>query len=200
MRSGQSPRVSLLQERVNNGSALTTSAPAMQLGVSGGEGGVDLAFRRRRSGHGAASLARRVRFLHLGDNALGSHELFGFTSRAITLARGTSSDSSYRRLGISSIVDDADPVRLPPGRARLATSPSLTGSPPCLKTIGIVEVALFAASAAGAVRHDHIDLAADEIGGQCEPIIVALCPAVFDRHVLSFDVAGFAQSLAERAA
>src|SRR5436305_2270114 len=43
------------------------------------------------------------------------------------------------------------PVRLPPGRARLATSPSATGSPPCLQTIGIVEVALFAATAEGGV-------------------------------------------------
>ena len=70
-----------------------------------------------------------------------------------------------------------------------------------MKTIGIVEVALFAASAAASRRpsHDHIDLAADEVGGQCgQPIIAALRPAVFDRHVLSLDIAGFAQSLAER--
>jgi len=38
------------------------------------------------------------------------------------------------------------PVALPPGRLRLAASPSLTGSPPLVKTIGIVEVAAFAAS------------------------------------------------------
>jgi ABC-type uncharacterized transport system substrate-binding protein len=38
------------------------------------------------------------------------------------------------------------PVRLPPGRARLATRPNSTGSVPLLKTIGIVEVALLAAS------------------------------------------------------
>ena len=50
-----------------------------------------------------------------------------------------------------------------------------------------------------AVVDDHVDLAADEIGGQCgQPIIAALRPAVFDRHVLSLDIAGFAQSLAER--
>ena len=91
-------------------------------------------------------------------------------------------------------------MRLPPGRARLATRPSSTGSPPTMKTIGIVEVAFFAASAAGsAARHDHIDLAADEVGGQGgQPIIATLRPAVFDRHVLSLDIAGFAQSLAER--
>jgi hypothetical protein len=39
------------------------------------------------------------------------------------------------------------PVRLPPGRARLVTSPFSSGSSPLRKTIGIVEVALFAASA-----------------------------------------------------
>ena len=39
------------------------------------------------------------------------------------------------------------PVRLPPGRARLATKPDRTGSPTLVKTIGIVEVACFAASA-----------------------------------------------------
>src|SRR5438067_7603684 len=37
---------------------------------------------------------------------------------------------------------------LPPGRARLATKPSPTGSPTAIKKIGIVEVALFAANPA----------------------------------------------------
>jgi hypothetical protein len=38
----------------------------------------------------------------------------------------------------------------------------------------------------------------DEIGGQCGQLIVmTLRPAVLDRHVFSFDVAGCAQSLAE---
>jgi hypothetical protein len=39
------------------------------------------------------------------------------------------------------------PVRLPLGRFRLLTSPSFIGSPPIPKTIGIVVVAAFAASA-----------------------------------------------------
>ena len=48
------------------------------------------------------------------------------------------------------------PVRLPPGRARLATSPSSTGSSPTMKTIGIVVVAALAASAAaGEECGDH---------------------------------------------
>jgi hypothetical protein len=41
------------------------------------------------------------------------------------------------------------PVTLPPGRLRLATRPYWTGSPPEAKTIGIVEVAVLAARAAG---------------------------------------------------
>src|SRR5215813_15396318 len=41
------------------------------------------------------------------------------------------------------------PVILPPGRLRLATRPTLTGSLPETKTIGIVAVAAFAACAAG---------------------------------------------------
>src|SRR5262249_10301341 len=43
------------------------------------------------------------------------------------------------------------PVTLPPGRFRLATKPSLIGSSPIVKTIGMVVVAAFAASAAGVV-------------------------------------------------
>ena len=75
--------------------------------------------------------------------------MFGFTSRAITLACGTSSDSSSRRFGVNSSVSKLTPVRLPPGRAKLATKPNSTRSPPSLKTIGIVEVAPFSASAVG---------------------------------------------------
>jgi hypothetical protein len=41
------------------------------------------------------------------------------------------------------------PVALPPGRLRLVTRPSLTGSPPVAKTIGTVVVTALAASAAG---------------------------------------------------
>jgi hypothetical protein len=61
----------------------------------------------------------------------------------------------------------AAPVRLPPRRARLATRPSSTGSVPTTNTIGIVEVAFFAASSCwgSSTRGDDLDVAADEIGG-----------------------------------
>ena len=143
---------------------------------------------------------RARRFLHVSDDALGDSRLFGFTSRAITLAWGTSSDSSSSRLGISSTVRMLTPVRLPPGRARLATRPRLDRVAADDEDDRDRRGCAFRRECRrGAARHDHVDLAADEVGGQCgQPIIVTLRPAVFDRHVLSLDIAGFAQSLAER--
>ena len=71
----------------------------------------------------------------------------GFTSSAIRLDWGTSSESSSTHFGVSSGVMYVTPVTLPPGRARLATKPSVTGSPLPVKTMGIVEVAFFAGRA-----------------------------------------------------
>jgi len=51
---------------------------------------------------------------------------------------------------------------LPPGRFRLATTPNSTGSLPIEKTIGIVVVAAFAASAAGPVAGTDREL--DAVG------------------------------------
>ena len=76
--------------------------------------------------------------------------LFGFTSTAITLASGTSSEISSIRFGISSTLRMVTPVRFSPGRARLSISPVSTASLPVVKTIGIVEVAVFAARAEAA--------------------------------------------------
>ena len=92
------------------------------------------------------------------------------------------------------------PVTLPPGRLRLATRPNATGSPPAAKTIGMVVVAAFAASAA-AVPPATITAtrrrtrSAASAGSRS---ILALRPAVFDRHVLALDIAGFLEALAER--
>src|SRR5262249_21386511 len=51
-------------------------------------------------------------------------------------------------LCVNSTVKKLIPVRLPPGRARLVTRPSLTGSSGTPKTMGIVVVAALAANAA----------------------------------------------------
>jgi hypothetical protein len=70
----------------------------------------------------------------------------------MTVALGTSSCSSESCFGSKSTPNQLTPVMLSPGRARLATRPSLTGSPPLAKTIGIVVVAALAAIAEGVSR------------------------------------------------
>ena len=54
-----------------------------------------------------------------------------------------------QRFDPSSTPNTVTPVRLPPGRLRLVTSPTSTGSNPIMKTIGIVVVVAFAAGAEG---------------------------------------------------
>ena len=76
---------------------------------------------------------------------------FGLTRKPITAAFGTSSWSISSRLGASVLYRKLVPVRLPPGRFRLDTRPSLTASPPIEKTIGMVAVAALAASGAAAL-------------------------------------------------
>jgi NAD(P)-dependent dehydrogenase (short-subunit alcohol dehydrogenase family) len=68
-----------------------------------------------------------------------------------TAARFGSLDTKYS-FGPTSTANTLTPVRLPPGRFRLATSPICTGSLIVVKTIGIVAVAAFAACAAGVVN------------------------------------------------
>ena len=65
------------------------------------------------------------------------------------VALGTNSRSSSSHFDTSSVFMLVTPVTLPPGRARLVTRPAATGSIPTWKTMGIVAVAAFAASAAG---------------------------------------------------
>src|SRR5262245_63709485 len=68
----------------------------------------------------------------------------GFHRTATRETRGTTSLSSSSRFPANSDVKLASPVTLPPGRAKLATNPSPTGSPLTL-TMGIVVVACLAA-------------------------------------------------------
>src|SRR6516165_6444629 len=121
-------------------------------------------------------------------SALGLVEL---ASTTIMLAVGTIVWSSSSRFETTSTFNVTAPVTLPPGRLRLATRPSSTGSLLVVKTMGIVVVAFIAMTFAGV-------LVAAKISCQCwQSLVVALCPAVFDRDVAVLDVTGFAQPLAK---
>jgi hypothetical protein len=81
----------------------------------------------------------------VSDSAL---RLFGLTSAANRTALGSSSSISPSRLAASSELSELIPVRFPPGRLKLVTSPISTGSVPMPNTTGIEVVAALAASAA----------------------------------------------------
>jgi hypothetical protein len=66
---------------------------------------------------------------------------------AMTGAPGTTSCKTSTRFASNKLVNWVTPVTLPPGRLRLATSPDRTGSPPVVKTTGMVAVAALATSA-----------------------------------------------------
>src|SRR5215475_7089839 len=110
---------------------------------------------------------------------------FGLTSRPTRAAEGTSSCSSPSCFDPSSAIKKFTPVALPPGRLWLATRPYGTGSSVTPKTMGIVKVAALAANAT------------------FWPPVVAIKlifgPAVFDPHILAFDIAGVFKALAKRA-
>src|SRR6516164_10297694 len=115
-------------------------------------------------------------------------------------AGASSCRSSSRFVSISRVII-AMPVMFPPGRLRFVTRPSPIGSAPRLKTMGMVNVAAFAASVArgAADRNDHCNAAADQVGRQCrQPIILAVGPAVFHRHILVLDITDFLQALLDR--
>src|SRR5262245_4468531 len=87
---------------------------------------------------------------------------------------------------------------LPPGRLRLVTSPSWTGSVAVAKTMGIVLVAAWAASTAAMLPGAAITAICrrTQIGGQCGQLFdLILCPTVFDGHVLTLGMAGLLQAL-----
>src|SRR5262249_2457017 len=73
----------------------------------------------------------------------------GLRSTGTRTALGTMSCKSRSRFATTSLTKKLIPVALPPGRARLATRPSRTGSSPTPKMIGIVAVAALAASTTG---------------------------------------------------
>ncbi len=127
--------------------------------------------------------------------------LVGLISTATRVAEGTISLSSCRIFPPKppgTIV--ATPVTLPPGRARLSTSPNRTGSATPTITIGIVEVALLSTRlGCGAERDDQIELQCNQLGGECrQSIRLAGCIAALDDEVVALHVAALAQFLVKR--
>ena len=111
------------------------------------EGRIDLTFAAGVQGHSALLHASARQPARLVIELVPAK--VGLTSRASTVALGTSSRSNSSRFPSNAVLNWLTPVTLPPGRLRLATRPSLTGSCHRTKTIGIVVVAALAASAAG---------------------------------------------------
>src|SRR5262245_64187956 len=102
-------------------------------------------------------------------------------SAAIVVAVGTTSCSSSNIFGTISTFRKVTPVRLPPGRFRLATRPISTGSAMVVKTIGMVAV-----------------VAVNQFGRQGrQPIVLIFGPAIFDCDVPALGKAGLAQASKE---
>jgi hypothetical protein len=127
--------------------------------------------------------------------------LAGLTSTAIRTALGTNSCSNFSRLALISWAKKLMPVALPPGQARLATRPSLTGSSPTPKTIGDRRGRSFGrlCGIVACGRSNNGYAAADKVGHERRQAIeLALQPVVIDHHVLALDVTGFAEAFTER--
>jgi hypothetical protein len=102
-----------------------------------------------------------------------------FQSIAIRDNFGKVSLSSSSRLGHSSGANKDIPVMFPPGRARLATSPTPIGSLAAPKMMGIVFVASLAATVAGVDPvKNYVDLELNKLMGQFRETFVSIGPAV----------------------
>ena len=118
------------------------------------------------------------------------------------VAVGTNSCSSSNRFGPTSTFKLVTPVRLPPGRFTLVTSPTSTGSTAIAKTIGIVAVAAFAASAEGVPPAATITVTCRRTRSAARvasSIVSGFRPTIFDLNVLALDVTYLFQALPKRA-
>src|SRR5262245_18733138 len=107
------------------------------LAGEGREGRVDL---MAGAGIDDLDLQREVArgLLHLGEGGRHIDRVGWIHQLATRLAAGRSSRKSPNRFAFTSAVKKLRPVALPPGRARLVTRPSFTGSSAAMNAIGIV--------------------------------------------------------------
>jgi hypothetical protein len=105
------------------------------------------------------------------------------------------SRNNCRRFATSSGPRKVVPVTFPPGRARLATSSSATGSAMLTATIGIVPVACLAERAAVVL---NATTRSGQFGSRlAESIRTPICKMALYGEVLSLRVPNFVQSLQE---
>src|SRR6516165_7284658 len=125
--------------------------------------------------------------------------LAGLTSTAIRTALGTNSCRSASRFAAKSFAKKLIPVRFPPGRARLATRPSLTGSSPTPKTTGICGRSFGCKrSKVAGWRGDNGDATTHQVSHEHRKAIeLPIQPMVLHRYVLALDVAGFVKAVAK---
>src|SRR5215469_12917694 len=118
----------------------------------------------------------------------------GSTSTATRAAAGSNSRNRASRFATNSVPKIFTPVRLPSGRARLATRPSLTGSSAATKRIGIVAGRLLT------YGYDYCDPSASQIDSKSrQSIHFIIGGTVQDRHVVALDKACVLQALLESA-
>src|SRR5262249_3878317 len=112
---------------------------------------------------------------------------------------GTISRRRSGRLPETSGIWLDSPVTLPSGRARLATMPLPTGSPAVANTIGIVDVACFAARGSrSVVGDDDVDLEPNKLVCEISQTLgVPLGPAILDREITALHPAQVANSMHE---
>jgi hypothetical protein len=105
---------------------------------------------------------------------------------------GTSSISNSNRLASSIVLKVLTPVAFPPGLLKLATRPSLTGSPPVVNTIGIEDVAVFAMTWAPPTA--TIKLTGRSISSAARS---GFCPTELNSHIAIWYEASLLQTLQE---
>src|SRR5215211_3126142 len=114
--------------------------------------------------------------------------LAGFTRTPSRTVAGTASLISSTRFAQISAKKKVNPVRFPPGRAILGTSPEDTKSAAAVTTIGIVElISLFRRAGPGrTMGHDDIDLRRDQLAGEgVKTIVISLGELIVDGNILS---------------
>src|SRR4051812_36103154 len=104
------------------------------------------------------------------------------------MACGNNSRNSSSRLPASWFVAAVNPVKLPPGRARLATKPSPTGSRTGENDRDRCRRFLACQGRRRAAHHDQVDFLADSLGAQRRIVLIAtLGGPIFDHQVLALD-------------